>query len=152
MKTHILLIASLAAATSVSAQSVRVTQIDTAALLVRGQIDAYVSFTGPDGDLLSDFDPEEFLASEQAVDGSRSLEILDIRTEAAKETGIDFLLLVDNSGSMYEVFQKGGTRIEHAQQALAVFLESGGRVRRSDRSERIQHLPASISPPGSIKR
>ena len=125
MKTNILLLlAAMAAATAVSAQSLRVTQIDTGALLVQGQIDAYVSLTGPEGDLLKSVDPKAFSASERGADGSRSLEILDVRAEAARETGIDFLLLVDNSGSMYDPFQEGGTRIEYAQQALTAFLGS----------------------------
>ena len=124
MRKSILLIAVLTASAAMSAQSVRVTQIDTAPLLVRGQIDAYVSLGDPESNIAKSVDRTAFSASEQRADGSRQLEILDVTAEAARETGIDFLLIVDNSGSMYESFQEGGTRIEYARQALTAFFES----------------------------
>ena len=125
MKRSMLLTAALAAATAVSAQSVRVTQIDTGALLIRGQIDAYVSLSGQGGENPKTVDAMLFSASEVRGNGTRSLEIVDVKVEAARETGIDFLLLLDNSGSMYDLFQEGGTRIEYARQALTAFFESG---------------------------
>lgn len=124
MKGKFLIMALLAAAAALSAQSLRVTQVDTGALLAGGRIDAYVTLNGPEGDIIGAIDPEEFTASEAVSDGVRSLEILEVKEEAARETGIDFLLLVDNSGSMYEPFQDGKRRIDYARIALATFISS----------------------------
>ena len=123
MRTCVLAITALSMATVISAQSLQVTQVDTGALLVRGWIEAYVSLSDQRGDIPAIFDPEAFSALERDADGVRPLEILDVTAEAAKETGVDFLLLVDNSGSMYDPFQDG-TRIEYAQRALKSFVNS----------------------------
>lgn len=116
------------------AQSIRVTQVDTSELLVRGTVDAYVSL--PDG---VDTNPEALLSldawsawetadaaapANARASAGRPLEIVEVTPGAAADTGIDFLLLVDNSGSMYERAPDGRTRMEHAQTAIAEFLRS----------------------------
>ena len=78
MKKRILLAAALVASAAVSAQSVRVTQIDTAALLVRGQIDAYVSLGDRERSISRFVDQTAFSASERQADVTRQLEILDV--------------------------------------------------------------------------
>ena len=128
MNTRILTTTAIVIATAltsaVSAQSVRVTQIDTGSLLVRGEIDAYVALSGPEESIPEEIDPELFGASERFADGLQPLTIVEVTPDAPKVTGIDFLMLVDNSGSMYETFRDGQTRMYFARQALASFVES----------------------------
>lgn len=108
-----------------AAQSIQVTQVDTGDLLVHGTIDAYVSVPGRGAAATS---VEAWSATERAPesgpDGERELDVVEVQTGANEEMGIDFLLLVDNSGSMYDRMLRGERRIDHAKRALAGFLQS----------------------------
>ena len=112
---------ALAPAGPLAAQPIQVTQVDTGHLLVHGTIDAYVSVAGPSAALTA---VEAWSASERGPDGERSLDVVEVRAGANEETGIDFLLLVDNSGSMYDRVLRGERRIDHARRALSRFLQS----------------------------
>ena len=121
-------------AAGAKAQSLRVAQIDTGQLLVRGTIDAYVSLddTRSAAAQTAVLSPEAWSAWETVASSERPLQIVDVASGAAADSGIDFLLLVDNSGSMYERAPDGRTRMEHAQAAISEFLttldESDDRV------------------------
>ena len=54
----------------------------------------------------------------------KDLEILEVTYGTVKETGIDFLLLIDNSGSMYEKTRWGEARITQVKEALKLFFSS----------------------------
>jgi len=114
---------AIAAAGPLAAQSIQVTQVDTGDLLVRGTIDAYVSVTGPASAVTA---AEAWSALEIGPDGERPLDVVEVRAGANEEAGIDFLLLVDNSGSMYDPVLRGERRIDHARRALSGFLQSVG--------------------------
>ncbi|MFW5689174.1 MAG: VWA domain-containing protein [Spirochaetota bacterium] len=124
-------IGTLAPSGLLAAQSIQVTQVDTGDLLVHGTIDAYVSVAGPEAAATS---VDAWSATERAPAveggpdgtpaGDRELEIVEVRAGANEEAGIDFLLLVDNSGSMYDQLLRGERRIDHARRALSGFLRS----------------------------
>ena len=96
-----------------SAQEFKIRQIDTGNLLFKGSMDIY--FSAPAGSSAEDFKVTE-----------KDLGLLEIKSfESApnREDGIDFLLLLDNSGSMYEESYQGSKRIAQAGLALNSFLD-----------------------------
>ena len=126
MKKNVLICLLLAGAVTATAQSIRVAQVDTSRLLVRGTVDAYVALSESGAGIMS---PEAWDAWEMTGDDDdgvtdRQLEVVEVVPGAAADTGIDFLLLVDNSGSMYDLAPDGRTRMEHVQDALRAFLGS----------------------------
>lgn len=118
-----------AVATTASAQSLQITQVDTGNLLLRGWVDAYVSVSDQSGGFSKvgqtgiEGITADFTAAEREAGELRRLEILDVTANAAGETGIDFLLLIDNSGSMYDSLGDE-TRMEYARRALNAFITS----------------------------
>ncbi|MBN1496519.1 MAG: VWA domain-containing protein [Spirochaetes bacterium] len=138
MKTGKLLIVSAALMALLSsragarAESVRISQIDPSMLLFRQDVKVYVSVTGRDGAPVKNIGKEKFSVFESA-DGTnftRIPEIGDFRTMANYEEGINFLLLIDNSGSMYLDMKQRLTRdrsamkFSHAKAAIVTFLKS----------------------------
>ncbi len=123
MKRIFLILAAFSMAGTLAAQSLQITQIDTGDLLLRGWIDAYVSLSDQTDGKPLQVNPDDFAASEREGADTRSLEILNVTADAARETGIDFLLLIDNSGSMYDPMP-GETRIAYARRALEAFITS----------------------------
>ncbi len=96
-----------------SAQEVKISQIDTNRLLLKGRMDIY--FTASEDALA-----ENFQVTEKDLG---LLEIISFESAANKNTGIDFLLLIDNSGSMYDESYQGSIRIAQAKLALNSFLD-----------------------------
>ena len=107
----------LAFISPVSAQDIRITQIDTNALLFRGEFDIYFTLPGgPQAEPTSaDFSVSEAEAGE--------LEIIKLDNKPNVDAGIDFILLIDNSGSMYDESYQGSSRISQAKLALNSFLD-----------------------------
>ena len=121
MKWTALVMVVLAWAGPLAAESIQVTQVDTGDLLVHGTVDVYVAVTGPETAVTS---PGAWSATERGPEGEQPLDVVDVRAGANEEAGIDFLLLVDNSGSMYDQMLPGERRIDHARRALSEFLRS----------------------------
>jgi Ca-activated chloride channel family protein len=112
------------------AQSVSISQIDSSQLLLQQTIQLYLSITDRWGASIEDINQESLKVYESA-DGENYKEIesiLGIRPQANTTEGINFLLLVDNSGSMY--YGLGGEstedesrlRITQAKEAILNFL------------------------------
>ncbi|MBI9106368.1 MAG: VWA domain-containing protein [Spirochaetales bacterium] len=99
-------------------QNILISQVDTNNLLFKGKIDIYFSMTGIETAGLS---PEDFTIREETMG---DLEITALKKGADKDAGIDFILLIDNSGSMYEESYQGSRRIAQAKLALSSFLEN----------------------------
>ena len=82
--------------------SVRISQIDTSKLLFNQDVGVYVSITNDDGDPVKNLTKDMFTIYE-STDGN-NFEKIDKITEfnnnANYEQGINFLLLIDNSGSI----------------------------------------------------
>lgn len=99
-----------------SAENIRITQVDVNNLLLKGEIGAYVSMGEADSEGL---EPADFRVTE--ADGTE-LAVLSVEQNVNKDEGIGFLLLIDNSGSMYDESYEGIPRIDHAKAALSSFV------------------------------
>ncbi len=110
---------------------VTISQVDPSRLLTRQQVDLYVSVTDH-GDL-----PVEGLTADsfrvfESADGDRFSRIPNHRLQAVADVreGVTFLLLLDNSGSMYDTIDDEPTdlveemRMTHAKRATRIFLDA----------------------------
>jgi Ca-activated chloride channel homolog len=130
-KTRIAVAAALALVLAVPAfaQSARLAQIDTSRLLLSQTVRLYVSVTDPQGRPVEGLRQDMFSVSESA-DGQRFVErpLTGFVPRAAAVEGIEFLLLIDNSGSMYDTIagkpttDAAATRITAAKDAVRSFL------------------------------
>jgi Ca-activated chloride channel family protein len=107
-------------------------QLDASRLLITQRVDAYVSVTDDNGVPREGLDRGAFRVSESS-DGQSFrpvASLLRFQPRAGAENGIAFLLLLDNSGSMYDSLDGRPTedpaamRITHAKDAVRAFLSS----------------------------
>ena len=115
-----------------AALNVSVAQLDPSRLLLSQQVDAYVSVTDADGRPVEGLSRGAFTV-EESSDGERygpAREITGFTADAGAANGITFMLLIDNSGSMYDTIEGKPTtdpaqmRITHAKAAVRTFLAS----------------------------
>jgi len=126
------LVALLAPWTSSHGETIRISQIDPSMLLFRQDVKVYVSVTDKNGAPIRNIGKDKFTVFESADgDSFRPIPaIKDFQTMANYEDGIYFLLLIDNSGSMYLDMQQRLTRnqadmkFRHAKTAISTFLQS----------------------------
>jgi len=126
------LMVAMTAAASARADTATLAQLDASRLLVSQQVGAYVSVTDPAGVPVTGLTRDAFKVAESADGHSftpiRSL--LSFQPGAGAANGISFLLLLDNSGSMYDTMDgrkttdPAQTRITHAKDAVRTFLSS----------------------------
>lgn len=126
---------SLAAAVLMApamAETVSITQVDASPLLLSQSVDLYLSVTDEEGLPVRGLGEEAFSVYESA-DGevfSALREIVSLRERPHDEQGIHILLLVDNSGSMYDTLSGKATedeaemRTTSARRALGRFVGS----------------------------
>ena len=114
----------------VNAQSLNISQIDSSALLLSQEIDLYLSVTDADGDPVPGLTKENFKVFESA-EGQDYSAVPAVESVAEKpnvEQGIHIMLLIDNSGSMYDSLAGAPTeepeemRITHAKRAIRNFI------------------------------
>jgi Ca-activated chloride channel family protein len=131
-KRATILFLMLALAGSAPAVNVSLSQIDASRMLLTQKVDLYVSVTGEDGRPAPGLGREEFRVYE-SVDGKsfgEARRIEDFRSQAGAEEGITFVLLIDNSGSMYDALDGRPTqeparmRVTQAKEAVRRFLRS----------------------------
>ena len=122
----------LLAAISAGGINLSLAQIDASRLLLAQEVDLYLGVTGADGSPLRGLAPEAFRVYESA-DGKDYREVRGFSAftpGAGAAEGITFLLLIDNSGSMYDSVRGGRTtdpalmRVNHAKEAVRSFLTS----------------------------
>jgi Ca-activated chloride channel family protein len=114
-----------------SALNVSVAQLDASRLLVSQQVDAYVSVTDAEGRPVEGLSQAAFKV-EESSDGEHftPARLTSVMADAGAANGITFLLLLDNSGSMYDTIEGRPTtdpalmRITHAKTAVRTFLAS----------------------------
>lgn len=94
-------------------QKVEIRQINTSRTLINGELDIYLSAAGTPAE-------EDFTVSESS---SGRLEVTSFSRTANRDAGIDFILVIDNSGSMHEESYQGSKRINQAKIALNYFLD-----------------------------
>lgn len=131
-KSPLLFVASLflISATGVAGQNnPSISGIDTSRLLTRNEVSLYVTVTDSAGNPVEGLNREAFDVSERAEEGDfSSRTITGFRPQANEEDGVTFLMVLDNSGSMY--FSEDGRRnvpeeewrITSAKRALREFL------------------------------
>ncbi|MFP4408118.1 MAG: vWA domain-containing protein [Spirochaetaceae bacterium] len=112
-------------------QSVRLAQIDASRLLTRQATDLYVAVTDEEGNSIEGLSSGQFEILE-STDGQQftPAPITDFDANPHATGGVTFLLLVDNSGSMYDTIEGEPTedpseqRIAAARGAIREFLDS----------------------------
>lgn len=116
----------------IPADNISISQIDSSSLLTSQAIKLYLSVTDSRGSPIEGLTAEMFRVFESA-DGLNFKEVPGIegfKTGANIAAGINFLLLLDNSGSMYDTIGGKPTsvqkdmRITHARQATLSFVDS----------------------------
>ena len=123
---NILLLGYLVFPMFVQAQNIKITQIDSGSLLAFSQIDCYLNISNNNGEIIENADLSLISIEHDTSQGMKPAEILNIQRNNSANEQITFLLLMDNSGSMYEPVGKGivGTRMDHAVRAAKEFLNS----------------------------
>ena len=116
----------------VSAQSVRIAQIDNSSLLLNQKIKLYINIADREGNLIKDAAADQFQVFE-SIDGNDYTPIpgiIRVESKANYVQGINLMLLLDNSGSMYRNMTGARTtnvdsmRITFAKRAAQTFLKS----------------------------
>ncbi len=114
-----------------AALNVSVAQLDASRLLLSQQVDAYVSVTDEQGRPVTGLGQGAFGVEESSDGGHfRPVTVTSFAPRAGAEEGITFLLLIDDSGSMYDTIAGTPTtdpalmRITHVRAAVRDFLAS----------------------------
>ncbi|AFG38872.1 VWA domain-containing protein [Spirochaeta africana] len=123
-----------------SADQVSITQVNPGRLLTRQSVELYLSILDENNIPVDGLGSQDFELFE-SEDGENFIPvpITDFSAHAMQETGVNYFLLIDNSGSMYETMEGEITdnpaemRITYAKQALRIFLQSV-----DDRRDRVQ--------------
>jgi len=112
--------------------SIRISQIDSNSLLLNQQISLYLSVTDNQGKSIENLEKNTFRIFESSKPDSfkQIPQIIDFKAGTNYEKGVSFLLLIDNSESMYWTLEGRKTahanqrRIASAKQAVKSFLKS----------------------------
>ncbi len=112
--------------------SVRISQIDSSKLLLNQNVKVYISVTDDKGEPIGNLAAGAFklFESHNRKNFREISRIESFETMANYELGINFLLLIDNSRSMYRTMKgkrtkrKSSQRISHAKRAVVTFLRS----------------------------
>ena len=114
------------------AETLSIAQIDASSLLLSQEVDLYLSATDEGGDSIEGLELEDFSVFE-SPDGETYEPVPALKKLEAKpnkQQGIHILLLIDNSGSMYDTLSGAPTetvpemRITHAKDAIRNFIDS----------------------------
>ena len=112
------------------AQSLNISQIDSSSLLLSQEINLYLSVNDARGEPIPKLNKEHFKVFESA-DGQEYAPvpaIVDVAEKPNQKQGIHILLLIDNSGSMYDTLAGAPTddpsemRISSAKRAIREFI------------------------------
>lgn len=114
------------------ADSIRISQVDTDDLLLRQQVKLYLSITDDRGNPIPNLNREHLTVSESIYgkEFKKVNEIYQLQTGVNYTNGISFLLLIDNSESMYWTLEGKKTDVEArrrmtiARSAVDSFLKS----------------------------
>jgi Ca-activated chloride channel family protein len=112
--------------------NISIAQIDTSGLLLRQRVGAYVSVTDDQGEPVTGMTQGSFgvLESPDGLTFRNVPQVLGFEQNAGASEGITFMLLIDNSGSMYDALDGSRTedparmRITHAKDAVRSFVAS----------------------------
>lgn len=113
-------------------ESIRIAQIDISALLPQQKVRLYVNVTDDQGNLVKDLTADRFTIQESA-DGENFTPVrgeVQVASQTNYVDGINLLLVIDNSGSMYRTIDGRRTtvqdsmRITFVRHAVQDFLKS----------------------------
>ncbi len=115
-----------------AADNLSISQIDATSLLVTQKVQLYVSVTDETGSSVQKLDEDHFTVAEAPGEAKFKPvpELLAVEERPNKDEGIHIMLLVDNSGSMYDTLRGRPTeeaekmRITHAKRAISDFVGS----------------------------
>jgi Ca-activated chloride channel family protein len=134
MRKTIVILALCLAGAAAFGINVRLSQIDASRLLLNQTVRLYVSVTDESGRPVGGIGPEAFTVFESPslddADYEKIPGLSEFKPQGASTEGINFLLLIDNSGSMYDTLagrptdDPGRMRITHAKAAVRTFLGS----------------------------
>ena len=135
------------------ALTVSLAQIDTSGLLLRQTVNAYVSVTDDAGEPVTDLPQGTFGLSESA-DGEHytTVPLQRFEAKAGSSEGITFLLMIDNSGSMYDTPNATPTKdpakmkITRAKEAMPRVPGEHDESQGQGRARRLQY---ALPPPGA---
>lgn len=126
----LLLVFSMLFPTQIFSAEISISQINPGRLLTRQQIELYLSVLDSSGIPIDNLGSQDFEILE-SEDGSTFTPVPITGFSAhALDQGINFFLLIDNSGSMYETMEGERTndsrlmRMTYAKDALRIFLRS----------------------------
>ncbi len=114
-----------------SAENLSISQIDSSSLLLSQEVDLYLSLSDEEGNPVEGVELEDLRVFESA-DGKDYEPVPAVESlveKPNKEQGIHILLLVDNSGSMYDTLDGEATedrsqmRSTHAKAAIRRFID-----------------------------
>jgi len=115
----------------VSGEQISISGVDTSELLFNGTVSLYINITDNHGETVTDVRKEDLSLSESSDGKNYSpVEIVSFSEGVNEEKGISFLLLVDNSGSMYDRIDGektdsySETRISSAVKAINSLIQS----------------------------
>ncbi|MCK5267992.1 MAG: VWA domain-containing protein [Spirochaetes bacterium] len=130
MKKLLILVFLIINSAQINAYTIRISQLDPSNLLLNQKVDAYISVT-KNGVPVRNLHKKNFTVYESAFNNKYiKVPIRGFKHRANHEQGINFLLLVDNSGSMYKTLNGRVTknvsqqRITIAKKAVQAFLNS----------------------------
>ncbi len=115
---------------NLSAENISITGIDSTGLLSSQKVDLYVTHTDDDGNAVENSGPLTVFESPDGKEWNPVKSELKIDREANRREGIGFLMLMDNSGSMYDSLEGKATddsaeqRMTHAKEAMRTFMGS----------------------------
>ena len=95
-------------------QNITITQIDSTKLLPFSNIDCYLSISDDNGEIIENIDSPLISFRHETTEGMDLVNILDVQRNDTSDGQITFLLVLDNSGSMYDSVGNGstGTRMD----------------------------------------
>ena len=107
-------------------ENLSISQMDTSDLFITSSIDCYVRVTESRGNILDIKNSNSvFSVFQQDENGKSELKVTDIKRNSESSEGITFMLIIDNSGSMYDpLSDSSDTRINAAVSAAKNFFSS----------------------------
>ncbi len=97
-----ILIFSIFLTAPIAGENLSISQMDTSDLFLKSKIDCYVRITEGSGNQLDIKNFDSVISVLQKDEKETELKITDIKRNRDNDEGITFMLIIDNSGSMYE--------------------------------------------------
>ena len=160
--TAVLLFGACVFIAPLTAETVSITQVDASPLLLSQTVDLYLNVTDQEGRPVGGLKEEAFSVYESSEGGTFSAlrEVESLQERPHEEQGLHILLLVDNSGSMYDTLSGAATedvsqmRSTYARRAISRFVSSsfnpGDRIALASFNTSVTLHSESIADPAAL--